>query len=76
MWLFAQTWLYSVHGCLHVKVLEKRMQKNVIEEVEVYNQILHPIDSQKGSFLLKLFLLREQATFELFSSGEDTSASL
>lgn len=52
------------------------MQKNVIEEVEVYNQILHPIDSQEGCFLFTLFLLREQATLELFSSRKDTSASL
>lgn len=38
-----------------MKVVEKCMQKIAVEEVEVYNQILHPIDSQKGSFLLKLF---------------------
>lgn len=59
-----------------MKVVEKCMQKNEIEEVEVYHQILHPIDSQEGCFLLKLFLLKEQATLELFSSRKDTSASL
>lgn len=76
VWLLTQTWLYSIRGCLHMKIVEKRKQKNVIEEVEVYNQILHPIDSQEGCFLFTLFLLREQATLELFSSRKDTSASL
>lgn len=63
-------------GCLHMKVVEKCMQKNVIEEVEVHHQILHPIESQEGCFLFTLFLLREQATLELFTSRKDTSASL
>lgn len=65
-----RTWVFAYESC------KKCMQKNVIEEVEVYNQILHPIDSQEGCFLFTLFLLREQATLELFSSRKDTSASL
>lgn len=52
------------------------VEKNVIEQVKIYNQIPRLAGSQGGCFLLKLFLLKEQWALELPFSRKDVNASL